>query len=255
MSLQNTGKLQQLLQSWPQGTVGTAGWLDRSGISSQLRNKYLKSGWITSLGHSAYKKSEDRVQWQGGLYALQTQSGLPVHAGALTALSMQGMAHYLRLGTQTVYLFQPPNTTLPVWFRKNDWGVKLHPVSTSLLPQKLALTEHDEKTFSICISTPERALLECLHLAPKYLDLMECYQIMEGLTTLRPKLLQPLLEQCSSIKVKRIFCYMAAKAGHGWYKRLDINRLDLGNGVRTITKGGVHIPEFGLILPKELASL
>ncbi len=235
--------------------MATAKWLMQLGISRQLRNKYLQSGWIASLGHGAYYKKEDRVQWQGGLYALQTQAGLPVHAGALTALSMQGMAHYLRMGQQTVFLFSPPKTTSPAWFKNHDWGVTLHPVGTTVLPEGLALTEHEEQTFSLRISAPERAILECLHLAPETVDLVECYQIMEGLTTLRPKLLQPLLEQCSSIKVKRLFCYMASKAGHDWYKRLDMAKIKFGTGDRTVTKGGVYVSEFGLVLPEEVVRL
>ena len=255
MSLQKSEKIRNLLQSWPQGTVATSSWLVQSNISRQLQNKYLQSGWITSLERGAYRKKEDNVQWQGGLYALQAQAKLPVHAGALTALSMQGMAHYLRIGQQAVFLFLPSKTTLPAWFKNHNWGTKLHPVSSSVLPAGLALTEHEEKTFSIQISTPERAILECLHLAPDQLDLVECYQIMEGLATLRPKLLQPLLEQCSSIKVKRLFCYMAAKAGWSWYKRLDTSTLNFGKGDRTITKGGVYVSEFCLTLPEALVRL
>jgi hypothetical protein len=79
---------------------------------------------------------------------------------------------------------------------------------------------------SLSISSPERAILECLYLAPEKMDLVECYQVMEGLTTLRPALLQQLLEQCHSIKVKRLFLYMAKKAGHDWFKRLNTEKLE-----------------------------
>ena len=165
---------------------------------------------------------------------------------------MQGMAHYVRMDTETVFLFAPPKTTLPAWFKNYDWSVDLRYISTSILPEGIGLIEHEEKTFSIRISAPERATLECLHLVPDTVDLMECYQVMEGLTTLRPKLLQSLLERCSSIKIKRLFLYMANKAGHDWVKRLNTSKLDLGNGDRTITKGGVYVSQFGITVPKEL---
>jgi Transcriptional regulator, AbiEi antitoxin, Type IV TA system len=74
-------------------------------------------------------------------------------------------------------------------------------------------------TFSIKVSSPERAMLECLYLSPDTVDLMECHQIMAGMTTLRPKLVQKLLEHCNSIKVKRLFLYLANRAGHDWLKR------------------------------------
>jgi hypothetical protein len=112
--------------------------------------------------------------------------------------------------------------------------------------------DHQTGAFSIKISAPERAFLESLHLAPGWVDLVECYQIMEGLTTLRPKVLQPLLEQCGSVKVKRLFLYMAQKAGHEWFRRLDVKKLNLGAGARTVTKGGVYVSSYGLTLPREL---
>ncbi|MEI7748732.1 MAG: type IV toxin-antitoxin system AbiEi family antitoxin domain-containing protein, partial [Chlorobiaceae bacterium] len=85
--------------------------------------------------------------------------------------------------------------------------------------------------------------------------LVECYQIMEGLTTLRPQIVKDLLEQCRSIKVKRLFLYMAEKAGHEWYNRLDYAKLDLGKGARSIVKGGVYVEKYALNLPEELVKL
>lgn len=55
----------------------------------------------------------------GGLYALQEQLGLPVHAGGKTALSMQGYAHFLSMGQgATVVLLGPPSVKLPLWFKQ-----------------------------------------------------------------------------------------------------------------------------------------
>ncbi|MEZ5691661.1 MAG: type IV toxin-antitoxin system AbiEi family antitoxin [Rickettsiales bacterium] len=254
MATEKEQKIKKLLALHRQGTVSLAAWLVASGISTDLQAYYRKSGWLQSIGRGAFIRPNDTVNWQGGLYALQSQSHLPVHVGALTALSMKGMAHYVRVGGEPVFLFSSPNTTLPTWFRNYDWGVRLHHISTSILPNEVGIMEHEEKTFTIRIASPERAIMECLHLAPDKLDLVECYQVIEGLTTLRPKLLQSLLEQCNSIKVKRVFLYMAKKAGHDWYKRLDSNKLDLGTGSRTITKG-VYDAEFAITVPEELHKL
>jgi hypothetical protein len=54
----------------------------------------------------------------GGLYALQMESHLAVHAGALTALALQGYSHYVRLGPETVFLFSKPRVILPAWVQK-----------------------------------------------------------------------------------------------------------------------------------------
>ena len=50
---------------------------------------------------------------------------------------------------------------------------------------------------------------------------MECFELMEGLNNLPPKQVQTLLENCQSVKVKRLFLYMAEKADHRWFKQLD----------------------------------
>ncbi len=255
MDTQNREKLKKLLDSHLPGTVYVASWLEGRGISRDLQKHYRKSGWLETSGTGAFKRPGEQVTWQGGLYALQAQSGLAVHAGALTALALQGYAHYLRLGADTVFLFSPPKTSLPAWFKNRDWGQKIHHCKTSVLPLGLALADYWAGAFSVKISAPERAILECLHLSPDTVDLVECYQVMEGLTTLRPKLLQPLLEQCGSVKVKRLFLYMAEKAGHDWFKMLDTAKFDLGAGDRAITKGGVYVSRYGLTVPEELVKL
>ncbi len=94
--------------------------------------------------------------------------------------------------------------------------------------------------------------MECLHLAPSNYSLMDVYYIMEMLTTLRPKLVQQLLEECSSVKVKQLFMYMAEKSGHQWFKALDISKIDLGKGDRLITPGGKYVGRYGIIIASEL---
>ena len=124
-----------------------------------------------------------------------------------------------------------------------------------MLPPVLGLVNFEEKNFPIRIASPERAILECLFLAPDKLDLVECYQIMEGLTNLRPNLMQELLEGCTSIKVKRLFLYLADKAGHQWLSFIDNSKISLGKGDRSVVKGGVYISEYRISVPKDLAEL
>ena len=255
MTTNNDQKIKKLLEKHKPGTVSLASWLEDLGISRDLQVYYRRSGWLKSIGTGAFIRPNDTVNWEGGLYALQTQAELPVHVGALTALSMQGLAHYLRLSEEKIFLFSPPKTILPAWFRNQDWQHPIHHVKTSILPDKIGLTDYEEKTFTIIISAPERAMLECLYLAPDDLDLIECYQVMEGLTNLRPKLVQELLEKCSSVKVKRLFLYMADKAGHQWLPFVDRSKIDLGKGDRKIANGGMYISGFHISIPKELAAI
>jgi hypothetical protein len=255
MTTKNETKLKKLLNRHQLGTVSLAAWLEGLGISRDLQKYYCRSGWLESLGTGAFKRPGDTVGWQGGIYALQTQAQFSVHAGAITALTMQGFAHYVRMGLEKIYLFSGPKTQLPAWFRKHDWGAPIQSVSSSFLPSGIGLNDYGEKTFSIRISSPERGMLECLYLAPENQDLIECYQVMEGLANLRPKLVQKLLEQCNSIKAKRLFLYMAEKAHHQWLPFVKTTKVDLGSGERSLGKGGVYVSKYQLVLPEALTLL
>ena len=116
------------------------------------------------------------------------------------------------------------------------------------------MTEYSVDGLKIQVSSPERAILECLYLTPDRFDIVECYQILEGLVNLRPKILQELLENCNSIKVKRLFIFMAAKANHQWLDFVDQSGIELGNGDRVIVKGGVYISQYKISVPKELSA-
>lgn len=74
-----------------------ASWLKQNGISRDLQHYYLKSNWLESLGTGAFKRPHDEITWESALSSVQVQSDISVHVGALTALTKQGLSHYLRL--------------------------------------------------------------------------------------------------------------------------------------------------------------
>ena len=87
-----------------------------------------------------------------------------------------------------------------------------------------------------------------IYLVPDNITPNEAYQIVELLTTVKPKEFQKLLENCSSIKVKRLFLYLADTISHPWFKKLDISKIKLGNGVREITTGGKYNAKYSIII-------
>ena len=95
--------------------------------------------------------------------------------------------------------------------------------------------------------------MECILLSPSHYDLMDVYYLMEMLTSLRASLVQQLLEECTSVKVKRMFLYMSEKSRHRWFAKLDLSRITLGSGTRSYAKGGVKINAYDIVIPKELA--
>lgn len=196
-------------------------------------------------------RTGEEIGYEGALYTLQKQAGLNIHLGGRTALSLLGRGHYLDFNMKNIFLFSANGGKLPTWFLNYDWGYKVAQINTSFLPADIGLSPIAHKTFSIKISNPERAILECLYLTPKTHSFIECYELMEGLNNLRPDQVQILLEHCKSIKVKRLFLYMAEKADHDWFSYIETKKIDLGSGKRALLKDGIYIPKYNITVPKE----
>lgn len=252
MSLQSSSKINQIMQSWSSGTVSSTRWLKDMGVSRQLINKYKKSGWIEAIGSGAFKKSGDSIDYTGAIYAMQYHDKLSIHPGGRTSLSLQGKAHYLEVGGKQAYLYRAADEKIPAWFRNYDWGIEIKNISTSFLPPTMELVDLEIKNYSIQISSPVRAILECLHQAYNDESILECYQLMENLNNLNPKNIQTMLENCSSVKVKRLFLFMADDIGHSWFKYIELGKIDIGRGKRNFSSNGIYIDKYKINIPKNL---
>jgi len=255
MSTEKESKINMLLSSQPLGSVLCSSWLVDQGYSLDLQKRYKKSQWFDSIGTGALIRHADDVDYLGGIYALQTQLGLFVHPAAKTALSLLGKTHYLALSTKKAQLFGGSTESLPLWFKKRDWNLNIECKLTSFLPPELGLVEIEHKNFKVKISSPARAVMECLYLAPKSQPLLEVFELMEGLNNLRPDVVQQLLEACTSVKVKRLFLYLADKAGHEWLSYIKLDRVDLGSGKRAIVSDGVYVSKYQITVPRELETV
>lgn len=244
-------KINQILQEWPRGIIATADWLQSKGIYRQLIDSYINSGWLERIGPGAYKRKEDTVNWSGGLYALQNLQRIPVHVGGKTALELHGLGHYIRMSdTQKTVLWKTPDVRLPSWFLNFKWEADLQIRSATLFTEQMnILSKKQVEEVEITISPAERAILEYLYDIPKYEGIDEADYIMEGLSTLRPTVLQKLLNSCTSVKVKRLFLYLADHHNHSWFKRLDPSTITLGTGKREIVKGGKLNKKYQLVVP------
>jgi hypothetical protein len=63
-----------------------------------------------------------------------------------------------------------------------------------------------------------------------------------------------LLQQCQSVKVKRLFLYMGERAEQMWFDDLDTDQIDLGSGKRSFEKNGIYIPKYRMVMPKAFAN-
>ncbi len=260
--------LNQILLSVPRGTVLTSSWLKSKGISYRLQSYYLKKGLLKSIGRGAYVQTNSITNIDDGLNAINNQLGINAHIGAYSALT-HGFNNYTQFikENKNTEIFISKNTPLPKWFTKLG-KYTLH--KTNFLNTEIAITNGNTylhlggikitknpnsyvKPFGVNIpspkiSEPERAILEAIYLTPNKATLKNAYQILELMTALRPQLLQQLLENCSSIKVKRLFLYMAEKIGHDWFNYLNLSKIDLGSGKRVISKGGKFDKKYNIVI-------
>lgn len=252
MSTDNETKINRLLQQIPTGTVILASWLKEQGISYDLQQRYKKGKWFESIGTGALKRTNEVIDIYGALYAMQFQAQKAIHIGGRSSLAFQGFAHYVEMQQNETVLFASKGLKLPSWFLRYNWNKQPIVIHSGLLPSDQGLIKYSLKSFNIIISDPARAIMECLDMAPERFDLTEAYQIMEGLNSLIPAHVQKLLEQCSSVKVKRLFLYFAEKSGHVWVRHLDMDKVYLGSGKRSLVKNGVLIPKYKITVPVSL---
>lgn len=245
-------KLNKLLQNVPPGTVLLSSWMVKNGYSRELQHRYLKSGWLESIGAGAMKRSGDSIDLFGAMHSLQVQAKKKLHIGGRSALALQGLSHYLEISQKETIIFGPNGSFFPNWMKQYQWETSPVLIKTDFLPSDSGLVEYPVKTFSLKISSPVRAILECLHLCPGRFDLYEAWQIMEALTSLRPLNVQQLLESSNSVKVNRLFLFLAEKANHPWLKHLHREKIKLGSGSRSIYPGGVFIPAYKITVPQNL---
>jgi len=253
MGNKNTRKrsrLNQRLLSAPSGAVLTSAWFRRQGISADLAKYYVRAGWLHRVGSGAFTVQDETPGWLGAVAGLQ-QKTPSFHPGGQSALELAGLAHFLSVGdTHPLCLFSRAGDRLPAWFQNLPWANRTRHVATNFLPDKTGLREHREGSLAVMVSTPERAALEFL----QHIDIDEAgYEhaslVFEGLGTLRPALLQSLLESCASVEVKRLFLHLAEKHAHAWLKRLNLKKIPLGSGKRTLVAGGRFDSKYQITVP------
>ena len=97
------------------------------------------------------------------------------------------------MGKPKAYLYTNGSNRLPLWMLNAEWDMTIKAVVTSFLGDDMTGVEPMAVgTDTLLVSTPERAILECLNLSDASSNLLDIYYVMESLTTLRPKLLQTL---------------------------------------------------------------
>lgn len=129
----------------------------------------------------------------------------------------------------------------------------LEKLSSTSVQSAIALCSESwsEWSWSIVMSRPERAILELLDELPQRQSFSNVDAVMEGLVSISPARMQSLLEQTSSIKIKRLFFYFADRHQHRWRQQLKPELVELGKGKRALVRGGKLDPVYQITVPEE----
>lgn len=283
MGIQPQQKLNQLQQILPEGLVVDSAWLQRHGYSRQLINKYVQNGWLESPARAVYRRAGAGLnrsaleQWEFLVISLQHLLNFDVTPGGRTALELQGLGHYLPLGGSAVHLFsrgalpgwvsEIPTTDRLVLHSKNLFKGSSSQLEFEVLAStksgKLARREQQIHytskpwgawNWNLIMSMPERAVLELLAEVPERETFEQADALFEGLTALSPKRLNVLLQQCRSVKAKRLFMWFSERHNHAWFDRLNRKSIDLGSGKRHLVPNGKLDKKYLITVPKEMSA-
>ncbi|OJW51836.1 MAG: hypothetical protein BGO67_07380 [Alphaproteobacteria bacterium 41-28] len=241
-------KLKTLFKIWPMHTALPIAWLKEKGFSPSLIQKYVFSGWAQHLNRGVLIRPDDRAEWSGLVWGLQQV--YPFHVGGKTALELQGKAHFVKFQENNIFLFTKPGFKLPKWLNQEKNSIKFIHVPTNLFVRDIGIKEYSFGEYSLKISNPARGFLEYMHLSKRYHSLDEAYYLMENLHSLSHSLMQEALEECRSVRVKRLVLCLAKKQNANWLKNLDLSKINLGKGVREGVEEGRYDPEFLITYPR-----
>jgi hypothetical protein len=271
MARQKGEKLKYLLEHVPPGFLVDTSWLASRNIDRKLAYWYLKRGWLEPVAQGVYRRPavtdenvSSRVGWKIAVISIQQLMGYDVHLGGRTALTVQGFRHYLAFSEkETIYLYGDS----PTWIKRLSTAHEFVTRSRSLFRHtKVGVGEEqnfggaeepeealslNEKRWPLIVSSPERAILEMLNELPKSETFHIVDKLFEGLSNLRPDLLEELLGLCSSVKVKRYFFVFADRHKHEWGKYISTANINLGSGPRFIFEGGRIHPEYKISVPAD----
>lgn len=245
--------MQSISSVLQEGLLVNRTWLKKSGFDRPAVDYFLRSGKLEAVTHGIYRKPGPPLKWQNVVYSLQLLN-YKVHVGHMSSLKYYGYQHYLAIGETSEITLYSANE-LPSWlYRLKDFSFK-HMNRSPFPPNcRLGLQEISFGTWDwpIPYSTPERAFIELISTINNENGINQARTMFEGAISLRPLLVQDLLEACIQIKAKRLFLWLARTLKHPWYKHINIGMINLGKGKRQIVPNGALDKEFQITVPKEV---
>jgi hypothetical protein len=248
-------KINELISAWPKDSIITTSALIKSGISNELINRYLKSGWIERIGKGAYKLSGAEPNLFSAVKAMRELNSKNIRIGGISAILIHSNRYDIeKFDFEPVHLFRRKKETLPEWFLSYKW-------KESFIYNSIGFLDIDTDCFlddtscngiTLKISSPELAVLEMSALINSEQAFYEVYEATERMEKVSSGKIQRLLESSSSVKVNRLVLFMIEENQNKIFKELELSKVMLGSGKRSIVKGGIYNPKYKITVPAEL---
>lgn len=245
----------------PEGAIVTRQWLLGNRFDRHAIDNLVKSHQLKTLSYGVYSRGEASGSWEAVVYALQAFDKLDCVVSGLTSLELQGLAHYLPLSKKKHVIRLSCPEPLPKWVTNFSPDITFIRHNTKNIFNDLRVRNSESFTMKrawkenmpgLVISVPERAMLEALLDVPDEITFEHAKELMEGMTTFSPLVVQSMLEQSTNVKCKRLFLWLAERQNHAWFSRINPNKIDLGSGNRMLVKGGKLDKKYWITVPKEI---
>ena len=249
----------------PYGMLATKQWLAKQGLSPHALDNAVKTETLLPLATGVYSQYSRSISWEGVVASMQrmakedAESVPPVIVGGLSALTLSGLSQYVSLGRSPhIHLYM--QAKLPTWLARLSLSIKFEGHRTNklwpewLLSDKASIKENEWEADRppVYFSCPEKAMLELLADIPDAVTFEHANELMQGMVNLSPRKLDALLKACNSIKVKRLFFWLAKRHNYAWFGKLNVADYDLGSGKRVIVKNGKLNTDYWITVPAHM---
>lgn len=207
--------------------------LAKHGVTSFRASLLARSGWLNRLGRGVYMLPGDTLTRDGSLAFISGRiSG--VHVGGKTALDWRGIRQNVSF-REVLNLWADDPKPLPSWFtEKFPSRCQVTQLFDKRLKRNFGLQPLPNGRSEVLVSVPERALLELLSDVGKAQSLDDARQLVEGLRSLRERVLDELLTHTTRIKVVRLAAALSTDLDLPWAQLARRHSHRLGGGKRWV---------------------
>lgn len=259
--------LERLPHLIPPQHLVTRRWLLSQGVTSHTADNWVKRGRLVVLRPGVYANPGSPLSWDSVVRSLQ-RMGSDLVVGGITSLELQGRSHFEPLAHEYhVNLYG--RDSLPRWINGVGLDARFRRHGTTWLQADGSPAVSDDSyglryPFAVFldegaglgrlrVSTVERAFFEVLSGVPKKTSFEHAELLLDGLPDLLPRRLNALLDRTRSVKVKRLFFWLARRQQHRWLKYVPEDNIDFGRGKRHLAQGGRLNKEYLITVPKDMS--